>query len=104
MQEIHRYVCHSNRVLRIALRLGWSVGARYTNLRDVRDYDQIGFLDIDWTSYNFKRHLDAAKATRPKLTVAQDVVRVNDLSKIIDQAHELARFAERVIIVPKDRK
>ncbi len=51
-----KFVTHSKRVSSIAKRLGWLPGARYTNLRDVRKFDQIGFLDIDWKNYNFRRH------------------------------------------------
>jgi hypothetical protein len=77
-------------------------GARYTNLRDVRSFDRLGFLDIDWTSYDFDRHLDAVKNTRPVITVARDVERKRDLNRILKQADKLAEYADCVIIVPKD--
>jgi hypothetical protein len=101
---ILKFVTHSKHVGHIAQRFGWLPGARYTNLRDVRSFDRLGFLDIDWTRYNFDRHLAAAKSTRPLITVARDVERKRDLSSILDQADKLAEYAERVIIVPKDPK
>jgi len=104
MPGVDRFVCHSRRVLRIALKLGWKAGVQYTNLRNVRGVDEIGFLDIDWKAYDFKRHLEAARATRPGLTVAHDVTDEADLERVVDQASDLARFAERVVIVPKDKK
>jgi len=96
-----RFVAHSHRVLKIAHRFGWLPGARYTNLRDVRKYDRIGFLDIEWRNYSFKRHLAAAKATRPLITVALDVEDPRELPRILDQASELGLHCDRVIVVPK---
>ena len=52
-----KFVVHSHRVLRIARRYGWLPGARYTNLRDVRKCDRVGFLDIEWRNYSFERRL-----------------------------------------------
>lgn len=98
---ILKFVAHSHRVLRIARRFGWLPGARYTNLRDVRKYDRVGFLDIEWKNYSFERHLRAAKATRPILTVALDVDDPRKLPQILEQASELSLYSDRVIIVPK---
>ncbi len=98
---ILKFVAHSKKVLRLASRYGWLPAARYTNLRDVREFDRIGFVDIDWRNYNFKRHLEAVKATNPLLTVARDVENSSDLLRIIDQADELALHCWRVILVPK---
>src|SRR5258708_28982605 len=96
-----KFVAHSHRVLRIARRYGWLPGARYTNLRDVRKCDRVGFLDIEWKNYSFERHLAAAKATRPVVTVALDIDHPRELGKILDQASELGLHCDRVIIVPK---
>ena len=96
-----KFVAHSHRVLRIARRYGWLPGARYTNLRDVRKCDRVGFLDIEWRNYSFERHLEAAKATRPVITVALDVADPRQLTRILDQASELSLYCDRVIIVPK---
>ncbi|HJY88794.1 MAG: DUF6610 family protein [Candidatus Acidiferrum sp.] len=98
---ILKFVAHSGRVLRIARRFGWLPGARYTNLRDVREFERIGFLDIEWKDYCFKRHLEAVKATRPMVTVALDIHDPRSLQRILDQASELNLHSERVIIVPK---
>ena len=99
---MRKFVSHSRRAAAIAVRFGWLPGARYTNLRDARSFDRLGFLDIDWREYDFRRHLAAARSTRPLCTVAQDVVRRRDLPRIIDQAFDLAQYADEVIIVPKD--
>jgi len=98
------YVCHSKRVWKLAEKFGWLPGARYTNLRDVRDADRLGFLDINWKDYNYEKHLEAAKATCPRLTVAQDVVDIDNLRVIIQQAWELLEYSDNVIVVPKDPK
>lgn len=54
---------------------GWRPGARYTNLRDVRhvQFEEYGFLDIDWKNYCFDSHLAAAAKVRPFVTVARDI-------------------------------
>jgi hypothetical protein len=100
--SVHRFVNHSFRVANIARQHGWLPGARYTNLRDVRRFDRLGFLDIDWKNYSFARHLSAARSTNPMVTVAQDIVNIDNLWQTLDEAHELRRYADDVIIVPKD--
>lgn len=101
LRLVRKFVNHSRRVGRLAREFGWLPGARYTNLRDVKWFDRLGFLDIQWSGYQYDRHLTAVKSTRPLLTVARDIERVRDLPKILDQAHELAEYAEQVIVVPK---
>jgi hypothetical protein len=96
-------VVHSRRVQIIAARHGWLPGARYTNLRDVRHAPRVGFLDIHWRQYDFARHLRATRETRPFITVAHDVERRRDLSRVIDQAEALAEYCSHVVIVPKAR-
>lgn len=103
-KSVMKFVTHSRYVLSIARRYGWLPGARYTNLRDVRSYRQLGFLDIEWRSYDFERHIRAAKIARPIMTVARDVEHKRYLPRILDQAHELAEYCEYVVIVPKDRR
>jgi hypothetical protein len=76
-------------------------GARYTNLRDLRRFERVGFIDIEWTNYSFKRHLEAVKATRPLLTVAMDIMDPRRLPRILDQAFELSLHCDRVVVVPK---
>lgn len=98
-----KIVCHSKAVLKIAKRFGWLPGARYTNLRDIRSFSYIGLIDIDWKNYKFNKHLSAVKQTRPKYTVAQDIEDIRRLPEIIEQAFELKRHCENVIIVPKTR-
>jgi hypothetical protein len=96
-----RFVAHSKRVLKIAAQYGWLPGARYTNLRDIREFPQVGFIDIDWNHYSFRKHLAAVKSTNPLMTVARDIERLSDLSETLDQAHELRQHCKYVIIVPK---
>ena len=97
------FVNHSATVLEIAVSHGWLPGARYTNLRDVRRFRELGFLDIDWKRYDFARHLEVAANTRPLMTVARDVENKRDLKRILDQAYRLLEFSKHVAVVPKDR-
>ncbi len=95
-------IAHSKKAISIAEEYGWLPGACYTNIRNVRSFNNLGLLDIDWRNYNFKQHLEIAKETRPLFTVAQDVVDINMLEVTLRQAYELLKFATNVIIVPKD--
>lgn len=97
-----KFIAHSKKVLKIASEYGWFPGARYTNLRDIRDFDLIGFIDIEWKNYDYNMHLKAVKETHPILTVAQDIVNIDMLNEILDQAYELSEHAQHVIVVPKD--
>lgn len=97
-----RFLCHGRPTLKVAVRYGWLPGARYTNLRDVAGFEVVGFVDIDWRLYDFRRHLNAVKAVRPLFTVAQDVEDVSELPRILDQAYELSNWCKSVVIVPKD--
>lgn len=85
----------------MASRFGWLPGVRYTHLRDVRHLETVGFLDIDWRKYDFARHLAAAQATRPFITVARDVLEACALRRVLREAEQLAKFADHVVIVPK---
>lgn len=97
-----KFVAHSKRVRTIAHDYGWLPGARYTNLRDVRGVQGLGFLDIQWKKYDFKRHLCAAEAHRPFLTIARDIESLEELSDILEEAEKLSRFCPHVVLVPKD--
>lgn len=96
-----KFINHSRKAIQIAKRFGWLPGARYTNLRDVRTFDRLGFLDIHWREYDFRSHLRAARSTTPLVTVARDIERTSQLSRVLDQAHELQEHADQVVIVPK---
>lgn len=96
-----KFVAHSRGVLSIAGKYGWLPAARYTNLRDVRKFERIGFLDIEWRNYSFRRHLEAVRAARPLMTVARDLEDMGAVSRILDQAHELKMYCQHVVIVPK---
>lgn len=97
-----RFVCHGRPTLKIAIRFGWLPGARYTNLRDIRGFDRIGLIDVDWRKYDFKKHLEAVKTTLPVVTIARDLERIEELNRTLDQASELALWSKYVVVVPKD--
>lgn len=95
-------MCHGRPTVAIARRFGWLPGARYTNLRDIRGFAQIGLIDVDWKKYNYSAHLEAVRQVRPLLTIAKDVVDIAELPAVLRQAKELQRWAGHVVIVPKD--
>ncbi len=102
--SVFRFVAHGPRVQRIAGEHGWHPGARYTNLRDIRDttFEGRGFLDIDWKRYSFKRHYAATRQARPLVTVARDVMTICQLPEVLREAEKLQQFSKYVVIVPKD--
>ena len=99
-----RFVASGKNIQKIASEFGWRPGARYTNLRDVREirFATRGFLDIHWARYDFKRHLAAAILKKPFITVARDVINIKLLDQVLDEALELQKYATHVVIVPKD--
>ena len=99
-----RYINHSFKAVSIAMKYGWQPGARYTNLRDIKRYDRIGFMDIDWKNYSFAKHIAAVKSAHPKLTVARDIIDIQSIETILEEAELLSLYCEKVIIVPKDKK
>ncbi len=96
-----RFATHSKRVQKIAIEYGWQPSARYTNLRDVKDFDKVNFIDIDFKNYDFDKHLDAVKRTKPHLTVAMDIFDIEELDSTIRQAEKLNEYSDKVIVVPK---
>jgi hypothetical protein len=99
-----KIVNHSRKTLEIATELGWHVGARYTNLRDIKTFKNVAFIDIDWKNYNFKKHLEAVKLIKPKMTVARDIENIDDFESIMKEAEILNQYCEEIIIVPKARE
>lgn len=102
--EVLKFVTHSKKVIDIAQEYGWHPGARYTNLRDIRtsNFSNLGFLDINWKSYNYEKHVEAAAKTAPRLTIARDVECIFSLDKILKEAETLLKYSRHVAIVPKD--
>ncbi len=102
--RVLKFLAHSKRALSIALKNGWLPGARYTNLRDIKSVKFFGngFLDIPWQDYNFQKHVEITAETHPKITIARDVISINDIDLILKEAEQLARYAKLVALVPKD--
>lgn len=104
--SILKYVAHSKKAISIASEFGWLPAARYTNLRDIKTFDfhSIGFLDIDWKNYNFEKHLQTAKTSKPKITIARDLECITELESVLSEAEQLSKHCKHVVIVPKDVK
>jgi len=71
-------------------------------LRDVRTFNRIGFLDIDFRNYSFSKHLRAVSQVRPLVTVARDVIKASALDGVLREAELLAEHSRFVVLVPKD--
>jgi hypothetical protein len=102
--EVLKFIAHSKQAIEIAREYNWRPGARYTNLRDIKtfEFENHGFLDINWKNYSFAQHLEAAAQKKPKLTIARDVECIFQLDKILHEAENLGQYSEHVAIVPKD--
>lgn len=100
---VKKIVCHGRKVLSLAREYGWLPGARYTNLRDLRDSTTRAFLDVDWKNYSYRQHLAATKLIRPILTVARDVFSRRQLATVLTEAESLLEYCDTVVIVPKCR-
>lgn len=99
-----KFSTHSKKVQRISIEFGWRASARYTNLRDVKEFSKVDFIDIDFKNYDFDKHIYAVKKCRPHLTVAQDIFKIKQIDEVMRQAEQLNRYSDKVIIVPKDNK
>ncbi len=96
-----KIINHSKRTLDIASKHGWHVGARYTNLRDIKTFKKVTFIDIDWKNYCFDKHLEAVKIVCPMMTVARDIEDIQELDSILREAEILQAYCKYIIIVPK---
>jgi len=99
-----KIICHSKNAIRIGIRLGWLPGANYNHIRDIREFRIIGLIDIDWKNYDFDKHFYYVKKYKPILTVAKDILKECELDSVVKQAERLGRYANKVIVVPKDLK
>jgi hypothetical protein len=101
-----RFIAHGKKTQLIASQFGWRPGARYTNMRDIHgfNFEGRGFLDICWKAYDFARHLETVRATKPHITVARDVEELSQLDQVLKEAEQLQQYAYYVVIVPKTPK
>jgi len=80
-------------------------------LRSVEARHRVAFVDNSFKRYDYKRHLEAVSALRPKYATVRDMMtreqcanaRISyfEPSEIVDQANELSQYAENVIVIPK---
>lgn len=107
MFEVHyfpiRVLCFDRTSTSIAEKHGWLPGARYHEIRHVRNQAAVGLIDVNWRHYNFEKHLEAVKQKRPLLTVAQDIEKHDQVETVLRQAQLLGKYVSFVIIVPKIR-
>jgi hypothetical protein len=101
---LSKFISHSKLAVSIGIEHGWQPGARYTNLRDIKNFKSRNqcFLDIDWKNYSFEKHLEATSTILPRITIARDVESIFQLDKILREAEELQKYTSLVAIVPKD--
>lgn len=93
------YCAGGNRKLaQIAKDEGFLYGARSDDIRDVHCD---GLIDVNWKSYDWKKHLSAIEIHRPKFAVVPDVQRTDCIEMAISQGWEIFEMGTIPIIVPK---
>lgn len=78
-----------------------SANARQVCCRHTTAGHQVLFVDNPFRKYNHERHVAVIQQFRPRYATARDVMNIDDLPAILDQAEEIAEYAEQVIIIPK---
>lgn len=59
------------------------------------------FVDLDWRKPDLDHHLGFVALHQPRLAVAPDVTDLGQLPATLRYAEQLARYVEKVILVPK---
>ena len=59
------------------------------------------FIDNDYQHYDHAKHLEVVALFRPKYATALDIERSGQVDRVLQQAEELAQYAERIIVIPK---
>jgi len=59
------------------------------------------FVDVDFKNHDYERFLNVVKRVRPKYAVVRDIEREEQIDEVLDQAREVSKYAENVIVVPK---
>jgi hypothetical protein len=88
----------NKKLAQIAIEEGFLYGARSDDIRDIRCN---GLIDINWTNYNWDKHLKQVSLHQPKYAVAPDITNENQIDNLLPMAEQLEKFCEKVIIVPK---
>lgn len=83
----------------IAASMGFLLGARSDSARVIK---YKGMIDINWKNYNWDNHLSVVKDHQPKYSVAPDITNREQLNKTINNAYELKKWSDFVIVVPKE--
>jgi len=101
----------------LAVQAGWKYGIQSAQYRlcpyvgQLSGRHKVEFIDNDYFHYDHAIHLAAVRDIRPKYTTALDVMTKEQcaqegtswqsLEKTLDEARELAEYAENVIVIPK---
>lgn len=86
------------KLARIAMEAGFLYGARSDDIRSLRCN---GLVDINWLSYDWRRHIEVVAVHRPKYAVAPDILDVRETPRVLRLAEQLGEYCYKVIIVPK---
>jgi hypothetical protein len=100
----------SDRLRHAAHDAGWKMGFQTDAVYKESMYDEI-FIDIDFKNYSFENHLKNVKTFKPKYCTVIDLMTEEETSgydtkyhtfdEVMEQAEELSKYAENVIVIPK---
>lgn len=85
----------------IALENGWKLGAN-SGQRTTPKHS-LFMVDNNWEDYSYNQHLKFVAKYKPHLATVRDIEGHTDQEQLYEQARELSRFCDRVVIIPKCR-
>lgn len=85
------------RFAQIAIDAGFHYGAQLPHTI----YHEPFFVDQDWRKPNREKYMAALQQYRPDLATVLDLEHVDQLSEVLEWAHEAAQYVKTVIIIPK---
>ncbi|MDM9583077.1 GNAT family N-acetyltransferase [Nostoc sp. GT001] len=83
----------------IATEHGWNLGINSSGKN--KSHQHMMMIDNDWENYDHEKHLAMVKQNKPLIATARDIEHPDQLPEILDQATELAKYAGRVLLIPK---
>ncbi|MCC5641088.1 GNAT family N-acetyltransferase [Nostoc sp. CHAB 5844] len=83
----------------IAHSAGWNLGINSSGKNT--SHQHMMMVDNDWEDYKHSQHLEMVRRNKPLIATARDIEDPLQLPEILEQAAELAKYAGRVLLIPK---
>lgn len=83
---------------RQAKEAGWRLGFQS---QQACPKSHVQMIDNEYRNYNHSRHVEMVKRHKPLLATVQDVMKEDDIPRILEEAKELSQYVGRILIIPK---